>query len=62
MASLEARDHLVNVLGGRVKVVYSLFYLMDIICVPKDKVAIDCHNIDGCNYEFVLSLLPIILL
>ncbi len=62
MASLEARDHLVNVLGGRVKVVYSLFCLMELICISKDKVVIDCHNIDGCNYELLLSLLPIILL
>ncbi len=49
MASLEARDRLVSVLGGRVKVVYCLFYLLEIICVPKDKVVIDCHNLDGYN-------------
>jgi hypothetical protein len=62
MASLEVHDNLRSVLRVPVMVVYSLFYLMEIICVPKDKVAIDCHNIDGCNYELVLSLLPIILL
>ncbi len=53
MASLEAHDSLRSVLRVRVKVVYSLFYLLEIICVPKDKVAIDCHNIDGCDYELV---------
>ncbi len=30
IASLEARDYLRNVLGGRVKAVYSLFYLKEI--------------------------------
>jgi hypothetical protein len=62
IASLEARDNLRSVLRVRVKVVYSLFYLLEIICVPKDKVAIDCHNIDGCDYELVSSLLSIRLL
>ncbi len=53
LASLEVHDKLRGVLGVRVMVVYSLFYLMEIICVPKDKVVIDCHNIDVCNYELV---------
>jgi hypothetical protein len=62
IASLEARDNLRNVLGVRVKVVYSLFNLMEIICVPNDKVAIDCYNIDDCYYELVPLLLSIIIL
>jgi hypothetical protein len=62
MVSLEVRDNLRSVLTVPDKVVYSLFYLMEIICVPKDKVTIHCYNIDGCNYELVPSLLSIILL
>jgi hypothetical protein len=62
IASLEVCDKLRSVLGVRVMVVYSLFYLMEIICVPKDKVVIDCHNIDGCNHELITWLLSIILL
>jgi hypothetical protein len=61
IASLEACDNLRKVLGGQIKVVYSLFYLLEIICVPKDKVAIDCHNIDGCDYELVPSILSLVL-
>ncbi len=61
IASLETCDNLRIVLGVRVKVVYSLFYLLKIICVPNDKVAIDCHNIDGCDYELISSLISIVI-
>jgi hypothetical protein len=53
IASLEACDNLRSVLGVRVKVVYSLFYFLKIICVSYNKVVIDSHNIDGSDYELI---------